>query len=557
MSRRRSNSVPRFTSTRKEESGEMSGTSSPYTFAPAHSRDSSGASMNSSPTTSTFSNRTHNRWPSSSSSLVPDSPVNVAKSPLHDLLEEPAEDPVDDQAEREDDLSDLPSSSAEETRERVNAEPFCICDTTFCEHRQTPNARRSVGLPSPTIPDEWVPGDDCNYTYSADVPGDRASKRRRSGEYALESLTSRLTRRLPSLSKRWKTQVPGVPTSNAGTQSAPASSASSVRRLSHGQSRISQTERSSAQNTPPFTPIDAPNEDTAFSRHRAASKSKGRMASLEIFAPPLDQYIPDSDLPEAASTPLLPPMMANHKSQSLEELQSPLQSPTVADSPSAEITFSGGHGYATPPLSSHPSAASLVTTRPNDIISKPNADVPHLDLSQPFMRSLERDDPWGEQLGHANFHIYPEPRPIDGCDAQSLHRLRDDWESARMEYMRVAQRVSEHYGPTSQTLKLTEAKWRHIDAKWKQYHEEAHSRVEANGGTALYQPLAETQRPSQMPELNDCHQKFPLMEGSAIVGPMVTYAKIQRRPSRKATFLKLFTDPASLLNGRAQLGLRR
>lgn len=126
-----------------------------------------------------------------------------------------------------------------------------------------------------------------------------------------------------------------------------------------------------------------------------------------------------------------------------------------------------------------------------------------------------------------------------------------------MEYMRIAQRVSEHYGPTSQTFHLTEAKWRDIDEQWKKYHEEAHSRVEASGATALFQPLAATQHPSRMPELDDPQQKFPRLEGADIVGPMVTYAKIQRRPSRKATFLKLFTDPASLLNGRAQFGLRR
>nr|XP_023907962.1 uncharacterized protein LOC112019679 [Quercus suber]POF16533.1 hypothetical protein CFP56_24051 [Quercus suber] len=547
MSHRRSISNPRISSSWKEDLGEMSSSSSPYAFAPAHSRESSGASLNSSPATSTFSNRNHNRWSSSSSSLVPDSPINVAKSPLHDLLEEPAEDPGDDQAEREDDLSDLPSTSLEEIADAVSAEPFCICDTTFCEHRQTPNARQSFGLATPT-PDEWDPGDDINYFYGADLPGDRVSKRRRSGEYAAESLTSRLTRRLPSLSKRWKNQASGAPSPGVGTQSAPASSAPSIRRPSRRQSRVSQTEHSSTHTTPPFSPIDARTEDGVLSRSRAGSSARGPPMRREMVAPPPDEYLSDSELPEGASTPLLPPMMPDHKAQSLEELQSPLQSPTVADA---------GNGYVTPPLSSHPSAASLITKRPNDLLVKPNADVPPLDLSQPFVRPTGVHDPWGEQLGHANFHIYPEPRPIEGCDARGLNRLRDDWASARMEYMRIAQRVSEHYGPTSQTLKLTEAKWRDIDEKWKRYHEDAHSLVQANGGTALYQPLAETQRPSQMPEIHDSHQKFPLMEGSAIVGPMVTYAKIQRRPSRKAAFLKLFTDPASLINGRAQLGLRR
>lgn len=47
----------------------------------------------SSPLGSSFSSRSHSRWASSSSSLVttPDSPINVTKSSLHDLVEEPAE----------------------------------------------------------------------------------------------------------------------------------------------------------------------------------------------------------------------------------------------------------------------------------------------------------------------------------------------------------------------------------------------------------------------------------------------------------------------------------
>ena len=66
---------------------------SPYHFSPGHSRNSSNASISSSPLNSSFSSRVHSRWPSSSSSLVttPDSPVNMMKSALHDLVEEPAE----------------------------------------------------------------------------------------------------------------------------------------------------------------------------------------------------------------------------------------------------------------------------------------------------------------------------------------------------------------------------------------------------------------------------------------------------------------------------------
>lgn len=120
MSLRRSLSFPRFGSARKSVASStatattttatMASSESPCQHTPAHSRDSSSASGTSSPVTSTCSNRGHSRWPSSTSSLVPDSPANAAKPPLQDLVEDPAE--------RDDDLSDLPSDPAE---------PFCIC----------------------------------------------------------------------------------------------------------------------------------------------------------------------------------------------------------------------------------------------------------------------------------------------------------------------------------------------------------------------------------------------------------------------------------------------
>lgn len=83
---------------------------------PSHSRDSSAGSplVPGSPRFSASSSRSHTRWPSSSSSLAtnPDSPVNVAKSPLHDLVEEPSE--------RDDELD---FSWEAEVLER----PLCLC----------------------------------------------------------------------------------------------------------------------------------------------------------------------------------------------------------------------------------------------------------------------------------------------------------------------------------------------------------------------------------------------------------------------------------------------
>lgn len=168
-------------------------------------------------------------------------------------------------------------------------------------------------------------------------------------------------------------------------------------------------------------------------------------------------------------------------------------------------------------------------------------------------------DYWAIKLGHANFHIKPEPYLPDVSNMQTCKRLLDDWESARVEYMRVTSRVSEHYGPTSQTYKLTEQKWAEIDDQWRSNLEQANAEAEANGEVTTFQTLAETQPLSKMPSLNDPQRpsKFPAVAEADIVGPMVQYAKVQRRPAKKPTLLKLFTDPSSLLGGRSAFSLRR
>ena len=175
------------------------------------------------------------------------------------------------------------------------------------------------------------------------------------------------------------------------------------------------------------------------------------------------------------------------------------------------------------------------------------------------MTISDEPDYWATKLGHANFHITPEPYLPEVCNLQACKRLLNDWEYARREYMRVAARVSEHYGPTSQTYKLTEQKWSEIDTLWRSNHESANAEAGANSETTLYQPLAETQPLSKMPSLNGPQQpdKFLAVTESDIVGPMVQYAKIQRRPSKRPAILKLFTDPSSLLGGRSAFGLRR
>ncbi|RMZ21115.1 hypothetical protein D0859_14877 [Hortaea werneckii] len=531
MRRMRSLSFPRLSATKQTHPDDdtMTAGEPPYTASSAHVRHDSGASIASSPLTSTFSSRGHNRWPSSGSSLAsnPESPANVTKSPLHDLVEDPAE--------RDDCTQDRPNDSADE--------PLCICDTPFCEHRPSIT---SITASNP----EWTPGDDS--FSDGELPAPQSISRRVSSENAHGgSLASRLSRHWPSMSRRRnKDQSSGM--SSPSVRSAPPSRTPSIRMPSLRGSMANLAE-TACDDTPPHTPADAQSEFNTSSRPRAISRSQR----------PRDIELPDlkdaSDRQELASTPLLPPMMAEHLSESAEELlTSPLQSPKIADPigthagsiRSTPNLLPTGSGIPTPPLSSKPSVASIDNSR-RGIGLQPASEIPPMTIS-------EETDYWSIKLGHANFHIDPEPYIPQHCTLQSCKRLLDDWETARAEYMRVAVHVSEHYGPTSQTYKLTEQKWSEIDAQWRSYHERANQEAGVDSEITLFQPLAETQRVSKLPSLNDPQHpsKFPAIAEGDIVGPMVQYAKIQRRPSSKPAMLRLFTDPSSLLGGRGPFGLR-
>lgn len=258
------------------------------------------------------------------------------------------------------------------------------------------------------------------------------------------------------------------------------------------------------------------------------------------------------DYRELASTPLLPPMMESGHGKRRSQIQSPLQSPTIAsDGTFAHALRSTPNlpGIPTPPLSTKASIASFHRTGSDP--TGLGADIPPMPLS-------DDNDPWAARLGHANFHVTPEPYFPDYCDASSCHRLLADWEAARMDYMRQAAPISEHYGPTSRTFKLAERKWAEIDATWRANHEIARAQAGGPEESPVYKPLAETAPLPKMPTLNDPEQpsKFPKIDEADIVGPMVQYARVQRQPTRRPSFLRLFTDPSSLL-GRSAFSVRR
>ncbi|KAH9818189.1 Only proline and serine are matching in the corresponding protein [Teratosphaeria destructans] len=299
--------------------------------------------------------------------------------------------------------------------------------------------------------------------------------------------------------------------------------------------------------TPPYSPVDSQPDDIVLTRSRALSRPQK----------PVDIKIPDStdepiDRQGLASTPLLPPLVDDRRTHSCEAF-SPLQSPSVAG-PSATTSIVGtptlgpfNTGMPTPPLSSQPSYASF---KPAHTHLYPTSEIPAMSISHAH-------DPWATKLGHANFHIEPEPYFPETSTLQASERLLDDWANARAQYSRQAHRISENYGPTSQIYKDTEAKWAEIDAQWRAYHDRVKAEAEANGEVEeIQRTLARDTRSTSrlpLPTLSDPDQpsKFPKIDDSDIVGPMVQY-EVQRKGTASSakirpTLLKLFTDPASLL----------
>ncbi|EME44786.1 hypothetical protein DOTSEDRAFT_72285 [Dothistroma septosporum NZE10] len=541
MNRMRTFSFPKITTISKQlhEDVASSDMGSPDHVSPTHSRESSAASTTSSPITPTFSARGHNRWPSSSSSLVtsPDSPAvtPTAKSPLGDLVEDPSE--------REDSF---------DSDYRSTDEPLCICDMPWCEHRQESVSQQPIPLPTP----EWSPGDD--YFCDGQLPG-HSVKRRRSGEYSADSFSSRLSRHFPSIRKRLSGHRSAFSVSNTNLRSAPSSRSSSLRLPKTRSVTAPATPdiRNTLQTLPPATPQDVPRFDCPPRSRAVSSATTPRPIEIEV---PAEH---DEIVNEFASTPLLPPMMADYFNDSSEAVQSPLQSPTIANPSAAASLFNTPVGtpvipsFPTPPLSAKASMASLRNARS---VPPPHAstEIPPLTIAE----EAESADPWATKLGHANFQIEPRPYLPEVCDAQSCRQLTEDWEYARKQYMQLAGRVCSDYGPTSQTFKLTEQKWAEIDATWRANHEMANAAAQATGDSPTFQPLAETMPVAKLPFLNDPQQpgKYPTIEEKDIVGPMVTYAKIHhdQLPIKKtSTILKLFTDPGSLLGRRSNFSVRR
>lgn len=486
------------------------------------STSSTSSTEGPSPTTPTFSLRGHSRFPSSTSSLA-SSPIMREsmdgfgpQKRLTKVKEEPQE--------REDGFEML--NTLDHSRHDQGNIFMDALDTNLSHGDDE-------GLPSPT---DYDLADDAQTDMESTF--NLAVKKQRAGDSSANNFTTRFGSRLPSLSRKWRRKRAGNSGSVDDSSPEPRlSRANSTRASSVAGSCIELSDPQDAQ-LPPTPARSIFSDDTVDPYHSTIDVQKANA--------PKD----GEDAEAKASTPLLPPIMAQFPLHIKDvPFQSPLQSPTIAQSPTAadhELPFSSNTpvrapqlpGLPSPPLSTKPSISSFQRQRSVSQLL-PSSEIPPIFIA-------DHNDEWSNRLGHANFTIQPEPYLPDQFDLAACKRLRSDWDLARCNYMKHLMRTGEHYGATSKIYRLTEQKWAGIDALWKRNSDLSISRTADNGFEAeLSRSQGSIAEPTPLMNLPSLHGprsegKFPKLGDENIVGPMEQVASQlqQRRSSRKAGFLK-------------------
>ena len=384
---------------------------------------------------------------------------------------------------------------------------------------------------------------DMGFLSDGDMPMDERSRKKRSGsESPFAGLTSRIGARFPNMSI-WKPN---------GRRGNPMMSPSTELSLESVVLSGGPSSRSSSMSAPCRPGQERAMENTGLPT--PAVSYYGSTESINLPAPidieKAQALVERSDLERErgmATTPLLPPLMTSPLCGPPPE--SPLQSPTIAP-PSSTTEVPSPVPSATqfprPSLSTKPSVSSF----------RFGSNSPEVPLPLPSI--LQEHDEWSDRLGHANFTITPQPYQPESVNMETLHQLRNDWDTARCNYTKHLVRTGENYGETSKIYALTEAKWTDIEKRWRTTHDglmaqivEATSsapgstsgsrsrsrgrgRARANsGGSMLGRPpplddvfagmqwkRLEDGLPSAIPRLVDADGKFPARGDEDIVGPM-------------------------------------
>jgi hypothetical protein len=405
-----------------------------------------------------------------------------------------------------------------------------------CLHRDSTMAQSSVQLP---MKQEFDYDLADGFFSDGEFSGSPRFKKRRALESPMTGLATRFGTRFPSFSRKWhlRKETTAAPfTYDTQWDNATSRGASS---------RSSLVSNSGRNTTEPQMP-PTPTKSIFDSRENLVPSTPIDIEKANRSSDDIEENF--------ATTPLLPPLMTDASAYKQVAMQSPLQSPSVAEpndpfsghvTPIDAITTPQLPGMPSPPLSTKPSISSFhrsSANRPPHLI--PSSDIPPIFIADP-------NDEWANKLGHANFTIYPEPYVPDVFDLEACRQLRTNWDLARCHYTRHLVRTGEHYGVTSKTYKFTEEKWAETDAMWRKNNDITIANTVENSAdpfaTLKHTTIGEGHNNimTKIPSLNDPRSggKFPQLGDEDIVGPMVQVAaQLQRSPSKKAKLFKFFAE---------------
>ncbi|KAH8904189.1 hypothetical protein BR93DRAFT_173705 [Coniochaeta sp. PMI_546] len=493
-----------------------------------HSSSSCSDIGSRSPVTPTFS-RTHSRYSGSTSSLEqlassysesPASPAQASNSIKggKSLLPDVQEDPL-----REDEqIASVADSVADQQRGLYD----CLCDEP-CMHHDADPAMGNNFTYLGTDMDYYDLGFMSDSEFSID---ERAKKQRSGDESPFAGLSRRVSSKISGQVSRWRSaskrnNFTFSPASEPSLDQTTSLSRAASRAASSRSSSISAPARyiPDRSNEPPLPPTPA----LSF------------YESTDSVVPTEALDVEQADVRKSlereralAATPLLPPLLIERPAFSAPPSlhASPLQSPTVAATASMTLLEAASAAYATPPLSSKPSVASF---RPSPGMVSPVSPISELPSPMPNM--IEHDE-WSDRLGHANFTIIPRPYQPTTADMEALASLRANWDLAKVNYTKHLCRTGEHYGMTSNTYTLTQAKWADIEREWRTIENDLVDRIIKTGNgdldsvELLRRGRQENVQPAIIPKMIE--GKFPERGDVDIVGPMHRDAVMIRDASR-------------------------
>ncbi|KAL1861765.1 hypothetical protein VTK73DRAFT_6927 [Phialemonium thermophilum] len=520
-------------------------------FPPRSSSSSDLASL--SPVTPTFSRSGHSRYSGSASSLeqiVPPSCVESPTSPTqhgHSVKTSKSQLP---------DVQEDPLREAEDGSTSINHDGLydCLCDEP-CIHRSADSIEASG---------QYFGSDvdyDLGFLSDGDFERSPRSKRRRGASVStLNGWGKQIGSRFPHFSRLKSVSKRSNPTFTPASEPSLDQRTSLSRAASRAPSSRSSSVSAPAYGAPPSTKGQSLLPTPAMSLY-------GSTDSI-ILSPHPDTE--DAGFREAVerdramtTTPLLPPLLTDVPSSSVApSLQaSPLQSPTVASAefppPALEPTASSSQTYPTPPLSSKPSVSSFHPAAGLALGSAVTSPTSEASLSIPNL--MMEPDKWSDRLGHANFVIVPQPYRPAMATLEALSAFRVDWDRARVNFTKHLVRTGEHYGTTSNTYVLTQAKWDEIENEWSSHEDDLIRRIVQSGGghddelvDSLRKRSQDEVMPAAVSKMLHAESKFPERGDIDIVGPMQRDAVMIRDASEDKKHVS-----AWLKNLVGKVGLRK